>query len=73
MKRELVASSWPYRDLAYDDFIEVLDMLHEERRIWVDWEENIYTKRGFSQMIITRISEQLPLTIITLFSLKMVF
>ena len=48
---ELVASSWPYRDLGYDDFIEVLDMLHEERRIWVDWEENIYSKRGFSQMI----------------------
>ena len=34
-----------------DDFIEVLDMLHEERRVWVDWEENSYTKRGYSRMI----------------------
>ena len=48
---ELVSTAWPYRDLEYDDFIEVLDMLHEERRVWVDWEENSYTKRGYSQMI----------------------
>ena len=34
-----------------DDFIEVLDMLEEERRVWVDWEENIYGKRGYSRMI----------------------
>ena len=48
---ELVTMAWPYRDLDYDDFIEVLDMLHEERRVWVDWEENSYTKRGYSRMI----------------------
>ncbi len=47
----LVTSSWPYRSLPYDDYIEVLDLLDEERRIWVDWEENRYGKRGFAQMI----------------------
>ena len=30
---------------------EVLDILEEERRVWVDWEENIYGKRGYSRMI----------------------
>ncbi|MDP7002667.1 MAG: DEAD/DEAH box helicase [Candidatus Thalassarchaeaceae archaeon] len=48
---ELVSSSWPYRALPYDDYIEVLDLLEEERRIWVDWEENRFGKRGFAQMI----------------------
>ncbi len=48
---ELVTSSWPYRSLPYDDYIEVLDLLDEERRIWVDWEENRFGKRGFAQMI----------------------
>ncbi len=48
---ELVTSAWSYRNLPYDDFIEVLDMLEEERRIWVDWEENVYGKRGYSRMI----------------------
>jgi len=48
---ELVQASWPYRNLPSEDFIEVLDMLEEERRIWVDWEENRFGKRGFSQMI----------------------
>ena len=37
--------------LGYDDFIEVIDMLEEERRVWVDWEENLYGKRGYSRMI----------------------
>ena len=48
---DLVTSSWPYRSLPYDDYIEVLDLLDEERRIWVDWEENRFGKRGFAQMI----------------------
>ncbi len=48
---EVVKSTWSYRELEYDDFIEVLDMLEDERRIWVDWEENIYGKRGYSRMI----------------------
>ena len=48
---ELVHSTWPYRELPYDDFIEVLDMLDEERRIWLDWEDNAFGKRGFSKMI----------------------
>ena len=26
-------------------------MLEEERRVWVDWEENLYGKRGYSRMI----------------------
>ena len=30
---------------SYDDYIEVLDPLEEERRIWVDWEENRFGKR----------------------------
>ena len=47
---ELVKSSWPYRNLPYDDYIEVLDLL-EERRIWIDWEENTIGKRGYAQMI----------------------
>jgi ATP-dependent Lhr-like helicase len=48
---EVVTSTWSYRNLQYDDFIEVLDMLEEERRVWVDWEENLYGKRGYSRMI----------------------
>jgi len=48
---ELVNSAWSYSDLAYDDFIEVLDMLAEDGRIWIEWEENIFGKRGYSQMI----------------------
>ena len=48
---EIVTSAWSYRNLPYDDFIEVLDMLEEERRVWVDWEENLYGKRGYSRMI----------------------
>ena len=48
---ELVSASWPYRSLPYDDYIEVLDLLEEERRMWVDWEENRFGKRGFAQMI----------------------
>ena len=48
---ELVTSSWPYRSLPYDDYIEVLDMLDEERRVWLDWEDNRFGKRGFAQMI----------------------
>tara|TARA_Y100001968_G_scaffold192776_2_gene176651 strand:+ start:5675 stop:11074 length:5400 start_codon:yes stop_codon:yes gene_type:complete len=48
---ELVIKSWPYRNLPYDDYIEVLDLLEEERRIWVDWEENRFGKRGYAQMV----------------------
>jgi ATP-dependent Lhr-like helicase len=48
---EVVTSTWSYRNLEYDDFIEVLDMLQEERRVWIDWEENLYGKRGYSRMI----------------------
>ena len=48
---EIIVNSWSYRNFEYDDFIEVLDMLEEERRVWVDWEENIYGKRGYSRMI----------------------
>ena len=48
---EIIVNSWSYRNFQYDDFIEVLDMLEEERRVWVDWEENIYGKRGYSRMI----------------------
>lgn len=48
---ELVRSTWPYRDLEYDDYIEVLDLLEDERRIWIEWEENTFGKRGFSRMI----------------------
>ena len=48
---ELVTAAWPYRELPYDDFIEVLDLLEEERRVWVDWEENRFGKRGYAQMI----------------------
>lgn len=48
---EVVRSAWPYRNLPYDDYIEVLDMLEEERRVWIDWEDNIYGKRGYSRMI----------------------
>ena len=28
---EVVTSTWSYRNLGYDDFIEVIDMLEEER------------------------------------------
>ena len=48
---EIVTSTWTYRTLPYDDFIEVIDMLEEERRVWIDWEENLYGKRGYSRMI----------------------
>lgn len=48
---EIVRGAWPYRNLEYDDYIEVLDMLAEERRIWVDWEENTFGGRGYSRMI----------------------
>ncbi|MEC8243079.1 MAG: DEAD/DEAH box helicase, partial [Candidatus Thermoplasmatota archaeon] len=48
---EVIVNAWSYRNFEYDDFIEVLDMLEEERRVWVDWEENIYGKRGYSRMI----------------------
>ena len=48
---ELVTAAWPYRNLPYDDYIEVLDLLEEERRIWVDWEDNRFGKRGYAQMI----------------------
>jgi ATP-dependent Lhr-like helicase len=48
---EIVTSSWSFRAFPYDDFIEVLDMLEDERRIWIDWEENLYGKRGYSRMI----------------------
>ena len=48
---EIVVNAWSYRNFAYDDFIEVLDLLEDERRIWVDWEENTFGKRGYSRMI----------------------
>ena len=48
---DLVTSSWPYRELPKGDYIEVLDMLDEERRLWLDWEEDRFGKRGFAQMI----------------------
>ena len=48
---EIIVNAWSYRNFEYDDFIEVLDMLEEEKRVWVDWEENIYGKRGYSRMI----------------------
>tara|TARA_B100000315_G_scaffold250849_1_gene284462 strand:- start:2060 stop:7351 length:5292 start_codon:yes stop_codon:yes gene_type:complete len=48
---ELITAAWPYRYLPYDDYIEVIDMLEEEKRLWVDWEENTIGKRGYSQMI----------------------
>jgi ATP-dependent Lhr-like helicase len=47
----IITSSYPYRHFPYDDFIDVLDLLEEERRVWVDWEENIIGKRGYAQMI----------------------
>ena len=47
----IVTSAYPYRDLPYDDYIEVLSLLEDERRVWVDWEENTIGKRGYSQMI----------------------
>ena len=48
---EMISAAWSYRNLPYDDYIEVLDLLEDEGRIWVDWEENLFGKRGFSQMI----------------------
>ena len=30
---EIVVNAWSYRNFAYDDFIEVLDLLEDERRI----------------------------------------
>ncbi len=47
----LITATWSYRDFPYDDYIEVLDMLEEENRVWVEWEENKFGKRGYSQMI----------------------
>jgi len=47
----IITSSYPYRHLPYDDFIEVLSLLEDERRVWMDWEENTIGKRGYSQMI----------------------
>ena len=47
----IITSAYPYRDLSYDDYIEVLDLLEEERRVWVDWEENTIGKRGYAQMV----------------------
>ncbi|MDP6889325.1 MAG: DEAD/DEAH box helicase [Candidatus Thalassarchaeaceae archaeon] len=47
----IITSAYPYRNLPYDDYIEVLDLLEDERRVWVDWEENIIGKRGYAQMI----------------------
>ena len=51
---EIIVNSWSYRNFEYDDFIEVLDMLEDERRIWIDWEENIFGKRGCCRMIYTQ-------------------
>ena len=48
---ELVSKSWSYKSLPYDDYIEVLDMLEEERMLWVDWEDNRFGKRGYAQMV----------------------
>ncbi len=48
---ELVTSTWSFRDLPYDDYIEVLDLLEDERRIWLDYEENVFGKRGYTRMI----------------------
>ena len=48
---QLITNAWPYRSLPYDDYIEVIDMLEDEKRLWVDWEENSIGKRGYSQMI----------------------
>jgi len=48
---ELVRSTYPYRDLAWDSFIDVLDLLEEERRIWIDYEDNTFGRRGYSRMI----------------------
>ena len=47
----LITATWSYREFPYDDYIEVLDMLEEENRIWVEWEDNAFGKRGYSQMI----------------------
>ena len=47
----IITSAYPYRSLSYDDYIEVLDLLEDERRVWVDWEKNIIGKRGYAQMI----------------------
>ncbi|SVD27077.1 uncharacterized protein METZ01_LOCUS379931, partial [marine metagenome] len=47
----IITSAYPYRTLSYDDYIEVLSLLEDERRVWVDWEENIIGKRGYAQMI----------------------
>ena len=47
----IITSAYPYRSLSYDDYIEVLDLLEDERRVWIDWEQNIIGKRGYAQMI----------------------
>ena len=46
----IITSAYPYRSLSYDDYIEVLDLLEDERRVWVDWEETS-SVNGYSQMI----------------------
>ena len=48
---EIITNAWSYRNFSYDDFIDVLDMLEEERRVWIDWEDNLYGKKGYSRMI----------------------
>jgi ATP-dependent Lhr-like helicase len=48
---EIIKSTWSYRNLEYDDYIDTLDMLEDERRVWIDYEENIYGRLGYSRMI----------------------
>ena len=69
---EIVKGSWSYRNLSYDDFIEVLDMLEDERRVWIDWEENLYGKRGYSRMIYYTNIGTISLIILILFSTQKV-
>ena len=39
---EIIKSTWSYRNLEYDDFIDTLDLLEDEKRVWIDEEENRY-------------------------------
>jgi len=48
---EIIKSTWSYRNLEYDDFIDTLDLLEDEKRVWIDYEENIYGRLGYSRMI----------------------
>ncbi len=48
---EIIKSTWSYRNLDYDDFIDTLDLLEDEKRVWIDYEENIYGRLGYSRMI----------------------